>query len=201
MTPNGDTESPNSRVGEVIEASTTEFTTQCYRLFHAPPLGSLVRCGEDAPTYGIVCETTTQSLDPARHTIPRGTNETTESGVYSSNPQLERLLYTRFRSIIVGHRSGSGIRHYLPPNAPRMYAFVRECSTDELSEFSSLHDFLNILLAAPISTQDDVIASFLRQASAAHPNPDSYLISAGKSLAAALNGHIPRLNAILGRLA
>ena len=52
------------RVGEVIEASTVEFTAQCYRLYDAPAIGSLVLCGEDAPTYGIVCEATTQSIDP-----------------------------------------------------------------------------------------------------------------------------------------
>jgi len=32
----------SDRVGEVIEASTTEFVTECYELYELPPLGSLV---------------------------------------------------------------------------------------------------------------------------------------------------------------
>ena len=30
------------RVGEVIQASTTDFVAQCYELYQIPPLGSLV---------------------------------------------------------------------------------------------------------------------------------------------------------------
>lgn len=200
MTLNADRTDGASRIGEVIEASTTEFTAQCYRLYEAPALGSLVRCGEDVPIYAIVCESATQSLDPARHTIPRGIAETDEAGVFRSNPQIERLLYTRFRAIIVGYRGGGAIRRYLPPNAPRMYAFVSECAASELAEFSGAATFIPILLAAPVSAQDDVIAAFLRQASAAQPDPAAYLVSAGKSLATALGGQTHRLSEILRRL-
>jgi hypothetical protein len=31
------------RVGEIIEACTTDFTAQCYELYKSPPLGSLVK--------------------------------------------------------------------------------------------------------------------------------------------------------------
>ena len=36
----------SDRVGEVIEASTTEFVAQCYELYQSPPLGSLVKTGD-----------------------------------------------------------------------------------------------------------------------------------------------------------
>ncbi len=200
MASNTQREQSDCRVGEVIEASTSEFTTQCYRLYDAPALGSLVRCGERTPTYGIVCEATTQSLDPARHTIPRGVNEATEDGIFSSNPQIERLLYTRFRAIIVGHHDGSVARRYLPPTVPRIYAFVGECDAAEMRDFSNSLEFVPLLLAAPISAQDDVIAAFLRQASATHPDAHDFLVAAGKTLATALAGQLPRLSGILGRL-
>ncbi len=200
MALNRQQEQSDYRVGEVIEASTSEFTAQCYRLYDAPALGSLVRCGEQTPTYGIVCEATTQSLDPARHTIPRGMDEVDEAGVFSSNPQIERLLYTRFRAVIVGYRDGAAIRRYLPPDVPRIYSFVGECGAEELRDFSSSTEFIPLLLAAPISAQDDVIAAFLRQASATHPNDHDFLVAAGKTLAIALAGQLPRLSGILGRL-
>ena len=192
----------DARVGEVVEAATSEFTAQCYALYDAPPLGSLVRCGEREPVFGIVCEASTQSLDPARHAIPRGEAETREAGVFRSNPQLERLLYTRFRAISVGYRGADGaIRRYLPPDAPRLYSFVSRCHARELAEFSRPPlEFIPMLLAAQVTAQDDVIASFLRHASAAHPDPYAYLVSAGKSLASALAGQTYRLGDILRRL-
>ena len=50
------------RVGEVIEACTTDFTAQCYELYQTPPLGSLVKTrfeaqnavSQDSWLYGIV---------------------------------------------------------------------------------------------------------------------------------------------------
>lgn len=190
----------NGRIGEVIEASTSDFTAQCYRLYDAPPIGSLVLCGELAPTYGIVCEATTQSIDPGRAAIPRGMNAATESEVFSSNPQIERLLHTKFRAIVVGYRDGHAVMRYPPLSAPRMYSFVRECDTVELVEFSSSHEFLVTLLDASMNAQDHVVASFLRQASAAYPDAHEYLVSAGKSLATALTGQLPRLSGILRSL-
>ena len=190
----------NGRLGEVIEASTSEFTAQCYRLYDAPAIGSLVLCGEQTPTYGIVCEATTQSIDPGRAAIPRGLNANTEAEVFSNNPQIERLLHTKFRAIVVGYRERSAIRRYPPLNAPRMYSFVRECNAIELAEFSSSHEFLATLLNAPMNGQDHVVASFLRHAGAVHADGHEYLVSAGKSLAGALSGQLPRLSGILRSL-
>jgi hypothetical protein len=189
-----------TRLGEIIEASTTEFTTQCYHLYEAPPLGSLVRCGDDSPIYGIVCEVATRSMDPARHPIPRGFDEDTEEGVYLSNPQLNRLLYTEFRAIVVGHKNDNGLRRYLPPYPPRIHSFVYECGGDDLAAFSSSLEFLPIIMSASISAHDDVIASFLRNASKAHPDPQAFLVSAGKELAVLMAGQLTRLNNVLRRL-
>ena len=189
-----------TRIGEVIEASTTEVRTQCYRLYESPPLGSLVQCGDENSVYGIVCEVSTQSMDPGRHPIPRGENEDTEEGVYLSNPQLNRLLYTEFRAIVVGHRSDGDIKRYLAPYPPRIHSFVYECGGDELQEFSSSLEFIPILLSSPISAQDDVLSSFLRIASVSHTQPEEFLVAAGKELAALMAGELPRLNNVLRRI-
>ena len=188
------------RVGEVVEASTAVFTTQCYDLYASPPLGSLVRCGDEGPVYGIVGEVATRSIDPARHPIPRGRDEETEDGVYLSNPQLSRLLLTEFQSVVVGHQDNGRLLRYLAPLPPRIHSFVYRCGGEELRTFSNSLDFLSILLAAPIGGQDDVIASFLRQASASHPEPERFLIDSGKELAVLLGGQLQRLNTVLRRL-
>ena len=189
------------RVGEVVEASTTGFAAQCYRLYEAPPLGSLVRSGDDSPVYGVVYEVATRSMDPARRPIARGQDEDTEEDVYLSNPQLTRLLLTEFRSLVVGHQFNGHVRRYLAPVPPRIHSFVYRCASDEMKTFSSSLDFIPILLAAPIDATDDVIAAFLRQASGCHPEPERFLIDAGKELAVLFGGQFQRLTSVLRRLA
>ena len=61
----------SDRVGEVIEASTTDFVAQCYELYQSPPLGSLVKTkDEPVDLYGIVYHATTGSLEPGRRQSP-----------------------------------------------------------------------------------------------------------------------------------
>ncbi|GAH36138.1 unnamed protein product, partial [marine sediment metagenome] len=61
------------RVGEVIEAGTTNFVAQCYELYQSPPLGSLVKTilPLEGPVelYGIVYNATTASLESGRRPI------------------------------------------------------------------------------------------------------------------------------------
>ena len=197
---NGVSQNTAKRLGEVVEATTTEFTTQCYRLYEAPPLGSLVRSGDANPVYSIVYEVATRSMDAARHPIPRGGDEDTEEEVYLNNPQLNRLLLTEFKSMVVGYQSDGGLRRYLAPLPLRIHSFVYQCEGEELREFSDSLDFLPIILSAPISAQDDVIASFLRQASESHPDPQRFMIGAGKELAVYFAGQLQRLNNVLRRL-
>ena len=189
-----------NRVGEVIEASTTEFTTQCYDLYTAPPLGSLVRVSDDSAIYGIVSEVATRSLDPSRHPIARGADEDTEEAVYLNNPQLSRLLFTEFRAMVVGHRDNDEIKQYLPPLPPRIHAFAYVCGGDELRDFSESMEFLPLLLSAPLASTDDVIASFIRLAAGTRDDSDDFVVESGKRLASHLGGQLQRLNTILRRL-
>ena len=193
-------ERTDNRLGEVVEASTTGFIAQCYELYQAPPLGSLVRTGAGDSIYGIVHSVSTRSMDPARHPIPRGRGEDGEDSVHRSNPQLTKLLHTEFHATVVGHNSSDLLRRFLPPAPPRIYSQVHVCIDEEIRAFSSSLEFLPLLLASMTSGTDDVIASFLRQASASHSDPEDYLVNAGKELANLLLGQLPRLNSVLGRL-
>ena len=80
----------------------------------------------------------------------------------------------------------------------RLYSFARECDAADIQEFSSSHEHLQTLLdASSNGVTDLVIAAFLRQVSAAHPDAREYLLGAGKALAIALRGQLPRLRRIL----
>ena len=61
------------KIGEIIEASTTEFTAQCYELHQPPAFGSLVKTREgDVEIYGVVCGAETTSIEPGQRLIARG---------------------------------------------------------------------------------------------------------------------------------
>jgi hypothetical protein len=192
----------SERVGEVIDASTTNFVAQCYELYQSPPLGSLVKTGDSSmELYGIVYHATTTSFEPGRRPIARGKDEATEEAIYKSSPQLLKLLKSEFGAVVVGHREGDSWHHYLPPKPARIHSFVYLCPTPEMKEFSQSLQFLNILLNTrlPVSPEE-LIAACLRQMSQAHEDPRAFLVKAGKELAVSLGGNLNQLKAILERI-
>jgi len=194
--------SETSRVGEVIEATTTDFVAECYELYQSPPLGSLVKT-TDSPVelYGIVYHATTTSIEPGRRPIARGKDEATEEEVYRSSPQLTKLLRSEFSALVVGHRQDDKLHHYLPPKPARIHGFVYLCPPDEVREFSQSFDFVNILLNThlPVSLEEVVSAS-LRQMSQVYEDRQAFLVAAGKELALLLGGEFGRLRTILARI-
>ena len=190
------------RVGEIIEASTTDFVAQCYELYQSPPLGSLVKT-RDLPVelYGIVYNATTTSLEPGRRPIARGKDEASEEEIYRSSPQLLKLLRTEFSVLVAGHRENEKLYHYLPPNPARIHGFVYLCSPEEVREFSQSFDFLNILINThlPVSVEE-IVAACLRQMSQVYEDGHAFMVAAGKELAILLSGEFNRLKAILGRI-
>ena len=188
------------RVGEVVESSSGSFVAQCYRLYDAPVLGSFVRTGSPE-VYGVVCRVSTEPLDSSRPVLARGEAAATEEEVFRDNPQLARLLTSRFEALIVGHREEDGDRQFLPPLPPQMHSFVFICSSDEVARFTSRLDLLRLLLNSGVSSSDEVLGACLREAAAAHPDPQAFLLRAGKALAVELAGDLPRLNAVLKKVA
>jgi len=190
------------RVGEVIEASTTDFVAQCYELYQSPPLGSLVKTRDlGVELYGIVYNATTTSFEPGRRPIARGKDETSEEAVYQASPQLLKLLKSEFNALVVGHRQGDKLHHYLPPKPARIHGFVYLCSPEEVKEFSQSFDFLNILLNThlPVAA-DELVAACLRQMSQVYEDRRTFLVAAGKELAILLSGNFNQLKAILERI-
>ena len=190
------------RSGEVIEASTTGFTAQCYQLYSLPPLGSLVKTrNEELELFAVVCNATTASLETGRKPIARGKDEENEEAIYSSNPQLEKLLRSEFNALVVGHRADGRINYYLPPVPARIHSFVYICSDEEVKQFSHSFGFLNILLNAnPPLPQDELIAACLRYMGNVQDDSRSFLVGAGKYLATLLGGDYNQLKSILERI-
>ncbi len=197
-----DDEGPASRrMGEVVEASSTSFSAQCFKLYEAPPLGSLVRAGSP-PIFAVVGGVNTQPLDPTRPVLARGESAETEEQVFHDNPQLARLFTTRFQALIAGHAGGDGdCKQYLPPLPPPVHSFVYACSPDEVTRFTARLDFLSLLLASGLPAADEVAGACLRQVAAARADGPAFLSWAGRALAAQLSNDLPRLNTVLRKIA
>jgi len=190
------------RVGEVTQAATTGFTTQCYQLYELPPLGSLVKTqNEGLDVYGIVCNAVTAGIEPGRRPVARGKDETSQEAVYKSSPQLEKLLRSEFEVLVVGYKEKDKIYQYLPPNPARIHSFVFLCQDEKVKEFSQSFGFINILLNASIAIpQEELIAACLRLMSRVQADNHGFLVNAGKHLATLLGGDYNRLKAVLERI-
>ena len=190
------------RVGEVIEASTTEFTAQCYELYQLPPLGSLVKTRDaEFELYAVVYNATTTGIEPGRKPIARGRDEDSEEAIYKSSPQLEKLLKSEFSALVVGHKGKDNMHHYLPPRPARIHSFVYLCPPQEVKEFSQSLSFLSMLLNASITIpRDELIAACLRQMSQVQEDSHQFLVYAGKHLATLLGGDYNQLKTILERI-
>jgi hypothetical protein len=185
-----------TRVGEVVEARTAEFTAQCYRLDGAPPFGSLVRASDGRiDIYGLVCEVSSGSVDAGRRVAARGAEEPSEDALFEHNPELSALLRTELSALVVGYREADRIIQRLPPHPPRLHGFVHRCDPAELRDFGERLDFLTALLSG--GTTDELVAATLRQLAAVRGDERSYLVAAGKRLATLLGGDVQRLGAIL----
>ena len=186
------------KIGEVIEAATGGFAAQCYELHNPPPFGALVRVSEgDIDIYAAVADAATTSIEPGRRPVARGGEE--EGDVFSDNPQLEKLLRTEIRAVVVGHKDGGNIKQYLPPRPARIHSFVYVCEPKEVAAFTRSLDYLSILIDVA-ERPDELVAASLRAAAAAHGEPRDFLVAAGKELAVMLSDDTHRLNSILRRL-
>ena len=191
-----------TRLGEVVETATTTFVAQCYQLYGAPHLGTLVKAGGPYPAYGIVHEVSTQGVDPSRRPVARGVDEATEEDVYRSNPQLSLLLRTDFSAVIVGHSAGEdALRYHLPPAPPPIYAFVHACGVEEVQLFTANPAFLRPLATSSIPALEEVVAACLRYVASVQEDPEGFLTVVGKQLAGFFPGDYRRVEAILQRAA
>jgi hypothetical protein len=187
------------RVGEVIQATSTSFVAQCYQLYASPPLGGFVHTSSPE-VYGVVHQVITEPLDPSRPVLARGESEATEEEVYQNNPQIARLLTSRFETLIIGYRGEGRHHHFLPPQPPRVHSFVYTCDSSQVAEFTAQMDFLHLVVNSGLPIADEVAGACLREAALAYPDRQEFLRRAGKILAAELSNDLSRLNAILRRL-
>ncbi|MCL4509181.1 MAG: hypothetical protein M1296_06625 [Chloroflexi bacterium] len=192
------------RAGEVIAASTTEFTAEALELHSAPPFGSFVKVIEPKrPTiYALVSYVETGGLDPTRHAVARSRPPSiVDEEIYVQWPELRDVLRTVFTARVIGHIDARGaVRHWLPPFPASLHFSVFVCTTEEIQWFTRRHDYLAGLIRDPSGTEE-LTAAAIRTAVAAHSDQPDYLLQAARSVARMLASDYIRLHLILQSIA
>ncbi len=151
-------------------------------------------------TFALVSYAETVSIEPGRQPVARGVGLTDQDEVYRRHPELAQLLRTVFSAVIVGHKEGEVMRVYLPVRPAHVHAFVYMARAEEQRAIGASLGFLPTLLHNTTPTGDEFTAASLRSLGAAQPDPDAFLVGAGRQLAMYLRSDTPRLQALLQRL-
>lgn len=192
--------SSDSRLGEVIETSTSEFWAESVRLNDHPPFGSLV-CSvlpDGSTTYGVVSFAQTGGLDPTRRAVRRGADGLSDDAIYEQHPQLELVLRTTFRATSVGYATNGRIRHIMPASPVPLHYSVVACDRETVAEFTRLPAYFPALLRnhGDIAGEDLVAAHLIWTDRLLNDN-HVWLSMAVRQIAALLKRDYDRLSIIL----
>jgi hypothetical protein len=192
------------RIGEVLQATTTTFVAACDDLHRPPPFGALVSASDgERDVLGLVYGQTTGSGDPGRPAIVRGRDLASEDEVYRQHPQLGMLLRTDIQALVVGFVENGVVRQGLPPQPPRVHAFLYLADDELVSAFFRQFDFLATVMATPVAVSvEELIAAALRRGIGRAPAEEQrdLLIRAGRQLVVLLGGDPSRTGTLLRRL-
>jgi hypothetical protein len=171
-----------SRLGEIVEASTTVWRAVAPRTFEAPAFGSFVKTSDGSrTTYGVVSHVQHASIDPSRKAIPLGRSW---AELEREQPQVRELLTTEFDAICVAFAEEADTIHaFLPPLPPRVHDFVEACTSDEIVELTEDRSFIRTLGASGLPVVGELIAAAIRAAAIHRPDQRAYLVSAGREVA------------------
>jgi len=148
--------------------------------------------------YAVVHQATTTSSDSGRR--PRAYWKD-EQQLKEEQPELEWLLLTEFRAIVIGYAANGSIRQILPPKPPRLHSRVHLCAPEEIELVTSRMDFLRTIANFRNAPCDEAVAACIREANNARGGDLDFLVAAGKELAALLRDDYDRLQAIMRRIA
>ena len=188
-----------SRLGEIVEASTTVWRAVAPRTFEAPAFGSFVKTSDGSrTTYGVVSHVQHASIDPSRKAIPLGRSW---DELEREQPQVRELLTTEFDAICVAFAEETDTIHaFLPPLPPRVHDFVEACTPDEIVELTEDLGFVRTLGASGLPVVGELIAAAIRVAATHRSDTRAFLVRAGREVADLFRMDYEQASAIIRRI-
>ena len=86
-------------IGEIVESSTSQFTSESRELNGAPPFGSFVKTIGALPVYGLVFNVCTHSIEPNRRATAYGL---TEQELREEQPQILSFSKPNLKLLLLG---------------------------------------------------------------------------------------------------
>ncbi len=190
-----------SRLGEIVEASTSDWRSVAPRTFSAPAFGSFVKTTDGSrTTYGVVSHVEHASVDPSRKAIPLGRSW---DELEREQPQVLDLLTTEFQAICVAFAEAEGegeIYPYLPPLPPRVHDFVEACEPAEIVELTEDLSFVRTLAACGLPVAAELVAASIRSAASHRADLRAFLVRAGREVADLYRQDYEQASAIIRRI-
>ncbi len=195
----------SSRLGEVIETSTTGFLAESDQLHLLPDLGALVCVGgldDSRAYYGVVSHGATGGLDTSRKAVRRGGDHLADAAIYDRHPELELVLRTVFSVAVIGYRDGPGFRHTLPALPVPLHYSVHRCDRATAEAFCANPRYFAALLNYHGEIMpEQLIAAHLRWADGWLDDNHIWLADATRRLARLMKRDYDRLAIVLEQVA
>lgn len=151
--------------GEVIESCLSTFKAQCWKWDILPPFGSLISImAKERTLFGVVHHSQTGSLDSNRTVFAY---QKTEEELRKEQPQIFEFLSSTFSCLILGYTENSNIIYQLPPEPPKIHAFVHSASPEQTRLFFTNEHYLPLLFsfAHHIFSLDELLLAILKSIS------------------------------------
>ena len=171
-------------IAEIIESSTKSIIVQCYELYQAPKLGTLIKTQDDPSIIGIVYNVFTEPLDPSRRPIARGPFQNEPEKLYEENPHLSLLFRTQAQIFILGHVDQMNSYSYELPLLPaKIHTGICLLNQEEVASFTKTRVFLELLIEGLDIITDEIFSISIRRISGYHSDPEKFLYDTGKDVA------------------
>jgi hypothetical protein len=189
-------------LGRVLRSSSTAFTFGYNQQDDNPPLfGSLVRAAVgDASVYALVYEVMIFD-DPFVRQVVAAESTLAEEKI--QDMRQRRQVPVEVTALSIAYTQAGSIYQRIPPRPPGALQRIYACSDEEVRVALDERDYFRNVLSAPQVPADELLAASLREAARCQlpGGGNQYLLEAGRELAALLAADLPRLDAILRRIA
>lgn len=155
----------NKLFAEVVESSLSIWRAQCWEWDKCPAFGSLVVIdNQEGQSYGLVFEIISGSKDPSRTVIAY---KKSQEELKLTHPQIFEFLSTSFSCLSLGFMKNGIIYYQLPPEPPKIHAFVRPATLLEAKQLFSNEHYLHVLFnyASKLSSLEELLLAILKQIS------------------------------------
>jgi len=191
----------NKIIGEIIEVSSRSAIAQSYELYDCPPIGSVVKCGDDTEDiYGVITNIETRSIDPGRRPNPKGPGFAEVNELYKSNPEITHLMKTEFNIVFLGYKHENTTTISIPPTPPRIFSFISTLPEDEMINIFSDEGLVKFIVNSNMELKDDVIIMIISKYLNSKKTKTEEIGSFTSQLVGALPDQITRITNIIQNL-